>query len=105
MNIKEMAPLCSTLPPEQNHYSGRALHLRTKPRVDLLEDSDFLFQKNGEDERFRGSPFRVAAKTLRHRPEDLLNATELARKHAAYRWRIIIGPCSRAQPYLTRPPF
>jgi hypothetical protein len=75
----------------------KLLRVHPKQRVDLLPDGgNFLIHRDGEDERFVGSPFRVAAKTLRHRPSDILSPIELAMKHAAYRWRVVIGPTYRA---------
>lgn len=75
----------------------KLLKVHTKQRVDLLPDGgSFLIQRDGEDERFVGSPFRVAARTLRHRPSDILSPNELAERHSAYKWRIVIGPTYRA---------
>lgn len=75
----------------------KLLKVHPKQRVDLLPNGgSFLIQRDGEDERFVGSPFRVSAKTLRQRPSDILGPTELAMKHAAYRWRVVIGPTYRA---------
>ena len=39
---------------------------------------------------------RVPARTLRNRPGDILSPAELARRHGAYRWRVLIGPSYRA---------
>ena len=75
----------------------KLLKVHPRQRVDLLPNGgSFLIQRDGEDERFVGSPFRVSAKTLRQRPSDILSPPELAMKHAAYRWRIVIGPTYRA---------
>jgi hypothetical protein len=38
----------------------------------------------------------VAANVLRDRPTDVLNAEELARRHSAYRYRVMMGPSYRA---------
>ena len=56
----------------------------------------FLIKRNGEDERFTGSKFLVANKTLRSRPEDILTSKELALIHQDYYYRILIGPSYRA---------
>jgi len=67
------------------------------PRLDLLSTgTDFQVARHGEDERFVGSKFRVPANLLRDRPGDVLQPAELARSHAAYRWRVVIGPTYRA---------
>ena len=52
--------------------------------------------RHGEDPRFARSKLRVPAKVLRDRPADVLQPAELARTHAAYRWRLVIGPSYRA---------
>lgn len=67
------------------------------PQLDLLSTgTDFQVARHGEDERFAGSKLRVPANVLRDRPSDVLQPAELARSHAAYRWRIVIGPTYRA---------
>jgi len=67
------------------------------PRLDLLSTgTEFQVARHGEDERFAGSKLRVPANVLRDRPADVLQPAELARTHAAYRWRLVIGPTYRA---------
>jgi hypothetical protein len=67
------------------------------PRLDLLSTgTDFQVARHGEDPRFAGSKLRVPANALRDRPADVLQPAELARTHAAYRWRLVIGPSYRA---------
>ena len=67
------------------------------PRLDLLATgTDFQVARHGEDPRFARSKLRVPAKVLRDRPADVLQPAELARTHAAYRWRLVIGPSYRA---------
>ncbi|MBL0275432.1 MAG: hypothetical protein IPQ24_04905 [Anaeromyxobacter sp.] len=67
------------------------------PRLDLLSTgTDFQVARHGEDDRFAGSKLRVPANVLRDRPADVLQPAELARSHAAYRWRLVIGPTYRA---------
>ena len=67
------------------------------PQVELLSTgTDFQVARHGEDERLAGSKLRVPANVLRDRPADVLQPAELARSHAAYRWRLVIGPTYRA---------
>ena len=67
------------------------------PRLDLFSaGTNFLIKRSGEDERFSGTPLRVPAKTLRHRPQDILSPFELAKRHDVYRSRLTIGPTYRA---------
>jgi len=70
-------------------YSGK--------KIDLLESgTDFLITKNGLDERFVKTFLRIPNKTLRHRLSDILGPEDLARKHLAFRYRVLIGPTYRA---------
>jgi hypothetical protein len=67
------------------------------PRLDLLSTgTEFQVARHGEDSRFAGTKLRVPANVLRDRPVDVLQPAELARAHAAYRWRLVIGPTYRA---------
>jgi hypothetical protein len=67
------------------------------PRVDLLTaGSEFQLARHGEDPRVSASKLRVPANALRDRPGDVLTPAELAKEHAAYRWRLVIGPTYRA---------
>lgn len=67
------------------------------PRIDPIGfATDFQIERHGEDSRFRSSPLRIPANFIRGRPSDILGPSELARRHLAYRWRIIIGPTYRA---------
>lgn len=70
-------------------YGGPRLHL-------LSAGTDFQVARHGEDPRFAGSKLRVPGNVLRDRPADVLRPAELARTHAAYRWRLVIGPGYRA---------
>ncbi len=80
----------------------RALHgsspTTSHNRVDLLPTgTEFLLQRHGgEDVRFRESVLRVPAGVLRDRAADVLTPEALARMHAGYRWRLIVGPTHRA---------
>lgn len=62
----------------------------------LRAGSKFQLARSGEDPRFTGTALEVPAQVLRARPADVLSTAELARQHAAYRWRVIIGPTYRA---------
>jgi hypothetical protein len=67
------------------------------PQLDLLSTGTvFQVARHGEDERLAGSKLRVPANVLRDRPGDVMQPSELARSHAAYRWRVVIGPTYRA---------
>ena len=58
--------------------------------------TEFQIRRFGEDPRFQGSVIRVAANVLRDRAADVLSPAALARRHRAYRWRIVMGPSYRA---------
>ena len=65
--------------------------------LDLLAvGTVFQLRRHGEDPRFTGGALRVPAGTLRDRPADVLTPRELAQRHRAYRWRLVIGPTFRA---------
>jgi hypothetical protein len=67
------------------------------PRLDLLTaGTDFHLRRSGEDPRFLGGPLQVPAGMLRNRKGDVLAPRELARRHGAYRRRILLGPSYRA---------
>jgi hypothetical protein len=67
------------------------------PRVDLLATgTDFQVKRHGEDERFAGTVLRVPSNVLRDRSTDVLAPAELAKRHNAYRLRIMMGPTYRA---------
>jgi hypothetical protein len=67
-------------------YRGESLFLG------LNSDYQFLINRNGEDERFKGAKLLVAKKTLRSRHVDILNTTELSKIHNDYYYRVLIGP-------------
>jgi hypothetical protein len=82
---------------EKERRFSRLAKLHEGTRVDLLETGmDFRLRRNGEDPRFARTVLRVPAKVLRDRETDALTPTELAERHRAYRWRVIIGPSYRA---------
>lgn len=67
------------------------------PRLDFGgSGSGFLIKRHGEDPRFEKGPLRVAANLLRDRPEDILTTAELAARHSAFHYRVLIGPTYRA---------
>jgi hypothetical protein len=71
--------------------------LHRGPRVDVLvAGQEFQLRRFGEDPRFANGPLRVDARVLRDRPADVLTPRELAQRHRAYRWRVVIGPSYRA---------
>ncbi len=82
---------------KKDHRFARLLRSYSGPRLDVIEGgSEFQIKRFGEDSRFQGSEIRVAANLLRNRPADVLPPAELARRHLAYRWRIVMGPSYRA---------
>ena len=67
------------------------------PRVDLLPvGTEFQLKRRGEDPRFIGSKLKVPTGTLRDREDDVLSPEALARRHAGYRNRLLMGPIWRA---------
>ncbi|MBN2573088.1 MAG: hypothetical protein JXP73_00855 [Deltaproteobacteria bacterium] len=76
---------------------ARLRRLHRGGAVDLLAvGTEFQIRKRGEDPRFRGTALRVPAGVLRDRPADVLSPAQLARRHRAYRCRVIMGPSYRA---------
>ncbi|HVV83571.1 MAG TPA: hypothetical protein VHE35_10885 [Kofleriaceae bacterium] len=66
-------------------------------RIDLLSTgTDFHLRRHGEDPRFASTCLRVPANVLRDRPSDIASPEEVARRHAAYRQRVMMGPSYRA---------
>ena len=77
-------------------YAILAHHYRGK-RVDVLATgTEFQIRRHGEDARFSGSCLRVPANLLRDRPDDVASPGELAKRHATYRLRIMMGTSYRA---------
>jgi hypothetical protein len=71
--------------------------LHDGPRIDLLPTgTSFQVSRFGEDPRLEGGPLRVPANAVRTRETDVLRPTELAVRHRAYRFRLMIGPSYRA---------
>jgi hypothetical protein len=66
-------------------------------RVELLPvGTQMQILRRGEDDRFAGGPLAVPAGTLRDRVDDVMTPSELAARHRAYYWRVVIGPSYRA---------
>jgi len=63
--------------------------------------TDFLIQRNGEDDRFLGTCLRVPNKTIRHRLDDVLPPKRLALQHDVYRYRVLFGANIRADLWAT----
>lgn len=76
---------------------ARLARLHHGGRVDVLPTgTDFQVRRRGEDPRFEGTALRVPAGVLRDRAADVLTPAELARRHRAYRQRVMTGPTYRA---------
>jgi len=71
-------------------YLDRDLNLRDEP------STSFLIQRNGEDERFKNTCLRVPNRVFAHRPNQIFSAEAIARKHLAFRFRIMMGSTYRA---------
>ena len=82
---------------ESDRRFSRLVALHEGRRSDLLATgTDFQIGRRGEDPRFARSCLRVPANVLRDRAADVLTPMELARRHRAYRHRIMMGPIYRA---------
>lgn len=67
------------------------------PQIELLPvGTQMQIQRRGEDARFAGGPLVVPTGTLRDRAADVMTPAELAARHRAYYWRVVIGPSYRA---------
>ena len=76
---------------------ARLAKVHKGPHLELLPTgTDFQVKRHGEDPRFVGSALRVPANVLRDRKADVLPPRELARRHRAYRTRVMMGPTYRA---------
>jgi hypothetical protein len=75
---------------------SRIRRLPTKPIDHLPTGTNFQIGCRGEDPHFQGTPLRVPAGTFRRRPADILNPSQLARKHSVYAARVLMGPSYRA---------
>lgn len=82
---------------ERDRRFARLARLYIEPRLDVMETgTEFQVKRHGEDSRFEGSAIRVAANVLRDRVADVLQPVDLARRHHAYRCRVMVGPSYRA---------
>jgi hypothetical protein len=82
---------------ERDRRFARLIRLHRGPVLDLLAvGTDFQIRRHGEDPRFNGTSLRVPANVLRDRAADVLSPANLARRHRAYRYRIMMGPSYRA---------
>jgi hypothetical protein len=76
---------------------ARLIRLHRGAPLDLLAvGTDFQIRRRGEDPRFVGSALRVPVSALRDRAADVLTPVELARRHRAYHYRVMMGPGYRA---------
>lgn len=85
----------------QRHQSdrrfARLLALAPPERVDVLRvGTEFQVRRRGEDERFADTSLRMPAGVLRQREKDVMEPKELAKRHRAFRWRVVMGPSYRA---------
>lgn len=82
---------------ERDRRFGKLAADYSGERIDLLATgTEFQIRRRGEDDRFRDGPLRVPEGVLRDRAADVLSPHEVARRHRAYRWRVVIGPSYRA---------
>jgi len=71
----------------------RLSKLYTGPQQDLFHlGTEFQIKRHGADPRFKGSLLRVPANVLRDHLGDVLFPTDLAKRHRAYHYRVMIGP-------------
>ena len=89
------AAVASRLAGEQRWAQLRRLHRGA--RLELLPaGTDFQVKRRGDDPGFIDSPLLVPAGSLRDRPGDVLAPEVLARRHAGYRNRVLLGATLRA---------
>ena len=82
---------------EKDRRFVRLSELYTGPQQDLLDlGTEFQIKRHGVDPRFKGSVLRVPANVLRDRLADVLSPADLAKRHRAYHYRVMIGPSYRA---------
>jgi len=92
--------LCSWQAKDRRFARLSCLH--RGPRLDILSvGSDFQIRRFGEDSRFVNTVLRVPSNLLRDRSADVLLPTDLARRHHAYYFRLLIGPTYRADVWAT----
>ena len=87
---------------EKDRRFVRLSKLYTGPQQDLLHlGTEFQIKRHGVDPRFKGSVLRVPANLLRDRVADVLSPADLAKRHRAYHYRVMIGPSYRADMWAT----
>jgi hypothetical protein len=66
-------------------------------RIDLLRSGTaFQLSRGGEDGRFKESPLRVPARSVRVRDADALPVARLAEHRRDVYWRVLLGPSYQA---------
>jgi hypothetical protein len=82
---------------EKDRRFARLTKTYVEEPIDVLATGTaFQMARRGEDERFAGSSLRVPAGTLRDRESDVTSPSVLAKRHAGYRNRVLMGPTWRA---------
>jgi hypothetical protein len=82
---------------EKDRRFVRLSKLHTGPQQDLLHlGTEFQIKRHEVDPRFKGSALLVPANVLRDRLADVLTPTDLAKRHCAYHYRVMMGPSYRA---------
>lgn len=82
---------------QKDRRFAKLLKLWDGSRRNLLQGGiKFRIQRYGEDPRFAKGPLRAPNGVLRTRSGDILSPDDLVVRHAAYRWRILVGPTYRA---------
>jgi hypothetical protein len=82
---------------EKDRRFVRLSKLYAGPQQNLLHlGTEFQIKRHGVDLRFKDSELRVPANVLRDRPGDVLSPADLAKRHRAYHYRVMIGPSYRA---------
>lgn len=102
----QLADECPVDDPERWQSKDRRFARLAKiydgPELAVLTDgSDFQIKRHGEDSRFAGSVLRVPGNLLRDRVADVQVPEDLAKRHRAYRYRIMMGPSYRADMWST----
>ncbi len=81
---------------------ARLARVHRGPPIALMSvGSEFQIRRHGEDTRFAGGPLRVPGNVLRDREKDVLTPAQLAKRHGAYRLRVMFGPNYRADLWAT----
>jgi hypothetical protein len=82
---------------EKDRRYVRLTKLYSGPQQDLLHlGTEFQITRHGVDLRFSGSALRVPTNELRSRLGDVLSPADLAKRHRAYHYRVMMGPSYRA---------